>query len=238
MSSTPVLPAPDAPPLAQGPSRRTVVGAGLWSAPVLAMASSAPAFAAASGQQALTLSVPTSGIPSSGPVQLTTVVRDAQGAPVAGAPVSLSGPLGSTFGGADGVTDGAGAYTTSFDLGKPWATPGSTISITAVSGGQSASQPFTVLGSNVLAFGRNVWAELGLGAAASSPTQTYRAFPSPVVQIASGGRLTAARREPRWRCCEMEPCGVSAVTRTGSWVMVRATARVTMCGRSSPVCRA
>ncbi|MDU0344267.1 hypothetical protein RWH44_01005 [Microbacterium sp. KSW2-29] len=187
MSSTPVLPAPDAPPLAQGLSRRTVVGAGLWSAPVLAMASSAPAFAAASGQQALTLSVPTSGIPSSGPVQLTTVVRDAQGAPVAGAPVSLSGPLGSTFGGADGVTDGAGAYTTSFDLGKPWATPGSTISITAVSGGQSASQPFTVLGSNVLAFGRNVWAELGLGAAASSPTQTYRAFPSPVVQIASGG---------------------------------------------------
>ncbi|WP_298874877.1 hypothetical protein [uncultured Microbacterium sp.] len=187
MSSTPVLPAPDAPPLAQGLSRRAVVGAGLWSAPVLAMASSAPAFAAASGQQALTLSVPTSGIPSSGPVQLTTVVRDAQGAPVAGAPVSLSGPLGSTFGGADGVADGAGAYTTSFDLGKPWATPGSTISITAVSGGQSASQPFTVLGSNVLAFGRNVWAELGLGAAASAPTQTYRAFPSPVVQIASGG---------------------------------------------------
>lgn len=192
MSSTPVLPAPDAPPLAQGLSRRTVVGAGLWSAPVLAMASSAPAFAAASGQQALGLSVPGSFVPSAGSVVLTTTVRDAQGAPVAGAPVSLVGPQGSSFGSADGVTDASGAYATTFDLSKPWAKPGSTVSITAVSGGQSITQPITVRGANVLGVGANHFLELGDGSTigervVSTPVQLLRQFPSPVVQIAAGG---------------------------------------------------
>ncbi len=158
MSSTPVLPAPDAPPLAQGPSRRTVVGAGLWSAPVLAMASSAPAFAAASGQQALTLSVPTSGIPLVGSGSADTVVRDAQGAPVAGAPVSLSGPLGSTFGARTASPTVPGVY----DVIRPRQAlghrdpPFPSPRCPAVSRPASLSRCW---GPIVLAFGRNVWAE-------------------------------------------------------------------------------
>lgn len=200
MSATPVLPTTVSPPdPATGPSRRTVVGAGLWSAPVLAMASSAPAFAAASNQQAIALSIPGSAVPAVGSVPVTTTVRDAHGAPIAGAPVSLAGPQGSSFGSADGVTDGSGVYKTTFDLSKTWARPGSSISISAVSGDQSVAQPLTVLGANILGCGVNQWAELGDGGALSdrsvpTPVQLLREFPSPVSQVVS----TGANRNGSW----------------------------------------
>lgn len=176
-------------PAPAGPSRRAVVGAGVWSAPALALASSAPAFAAASGQQVITLSTPEFTVPSSGAVTVSTTVTDAQGAPVAGALVSLTGPSGSWFGAADGTTDGSGVYETKFDLSKTWAKPGSSISLTAVSGSATVSQSFTVRGANALGWGYNHVTEAGIGDDSifdvPTPTQLARVFPEPITSLAT-----------------------------------------------------
>lgn len=89
MSLTSVIPATDSPPLRP---RRALAGAGVWAAPVLAKASSAPAFATASEQRAVTRSASGSTVPSSGAVTITATVTDRLETPVAGALVTSSGP--------------------------------------------------------------------------------------------------------------------------------------------------
>ncbi|MDQ1122837.1 Ig-like domain-containing protein [Microbacterium trichothecenolyticum] len=170
-------------------SRRTVVAAAAWSVPALSIASATPAFANASQASNLTIAGPSSGVPASGAVPMTVTVKDAQGQPQAGQPVSFSGPDGSSFDAADGVTNGAGQYTANFNLNKPWATPGSTVSVSAVSANANATQSFAVLGANLIAWGSGVFGMSGLGTGDNTPTpsQVMKVFPSPVVQVAQGG---------------------------------------------------
>ena len=170
-------------------SRRTVVAAAAWSVPALSIASATPAFANASQVSNLTIAGPSSGVPASGAVPMTVTVKDAQGQPQAGQPVSFSGPDGSSFDAADGVTNGAGQYTANFSLNKPWATPGSTVSVSAVSANANATQSFAVLGANLIAWGSGVFGMSGLGTGDNTPTpsQVMKVFPSPVVQVAQGG---------------------------------------------------
>ncbi|WP_205823034.1 Ig-like domain-containing protein, partial [Microbacterium hydrothermale] len=111
-----VAPAPDAP----GLQRRTVLAGAAWSIPILSVASATPAFANASQASIMTIAGPASGVPASGAVPVTVTVKDAQGQPQAGQPVSFTGPEGSTFDAADGVTNCAGQYTANFNLNKPW----------------------------------------------------------------------------------------------------------------------
>ena len=170
-------------------SRRSVVAAAAWSVPAVSLASATPAFANTSQATNVTIAGPSAGVPASGAVPMTVTVKDAQGQPQAGQPVSFSGPDGSSFDAADGVTNGAGQYTANFNLNKPWSKPGVTITVTAVSGTGNASQSFTVLGSNVLGWGSGTFGVTGLGSVAntSSPSQLMQVFPSPVVQVAQGG---------------------------------------------------
>ncbi|MBD8218036.1 hypothetical protein IFU40_05225 [Microbacterium sp. CFBP 13617] len=156
------------------PSRRAVVAAGVWSVPAIALVAQTPAFAAGSGQDTLVLSSsPTGVVPAAGPTSLTTTITTQTGAPAVGQSISLTGPFGSTFGNASGVTDGTGRYTTAFDLGKPWADPGQFITVSAVSNTATGTGSFTVLGANMYDY--YYIAE-----------QAQRVFPSPVVRSASG----------------------------------------------------
>ncbi|MCW2163983.1 Alpha-tubulin suppressor [Microbacterium hydrothermale] len=170
-------------------ARRTVVAAAAWSVPAISIASATPAFANTSHASNMTIAGPASGVPASGAVPMTVTVKDAQGQPQAGQPVSFSGPDGSSFDAADGVTNGAGQYTANFNLNKPWAKPGGTISVTAVSGSGNTSQSFAVLGANVLGWGSGTFGVTGLGNVnnTSTPSQLMQVFPSPVVQISQGG---------------------------------------------------
>ncbi|WP_285135804.1 hypothetical protein [Microbacterium sp. lyk4-40-TSB-66] len=143
----------------------------------------------------MAVTTPQSTVPAAGPVEVTVTVRSEAGAALAGQPVSLSGPGWGSFENADGTTDGAGQYTTKFWLGTPWAKPGTTATITAVSSGLNTSTTFTVVGSNVLASGPNNWGHIGNGAPGggwTTPAQTLPVFPSPVVQVASGDAHTVA----------------------------------------------
>jgi alpha-tubulin suppressor-like RCC1 family protein len=77
------------------------------------------------------------------------------------------------------TTDGSGTAVTQMDLGTPWAKPGSTVTVTAVSGSDTTSGSFSVLGSNVVV--------AGLGYS-SVLAQSELVFPSPVVDaVAVGG---------------------------------------------------
>ncbi|BAJ73395.1 alpha-tubulin suppressor [Microbacterium testaceum StLB037] len=155
----------------------------------MSLASATPAFANGSSVSNMTIAGPASGVPASAAVPMTVTVKDSQGQPQAGQPVSFSGPDGATFSASDGVTNGAGRYTTNFNLNKPWATPGSTVTVAAVSGSSNASQSFGVLGANVLGWGSGLFGMAGLGTTDNAPTprQVMQVFPSPVVQVAQGG---------------------------------------------------
>ncbi|MBD8218985.1 hypothetical protein IFU40_10115 [Microbacterium sp. CFBP 13617] len=147
-----VVPSPPAPapPSVLQPSRRTVVGAGLIAVPAVTMLSAAPAYAAASDARTFTITTPSGTVPANGQVIVTVRVLAPNGTPLTARPISLVGPSGSTFTPADGVTNGAGTFTTRFRLNKLWAAPGSSTVITAVSESGSGSATFTVLGANML----------------------------------------------------------------------------------------
>lgn len=181
-------PAPSV-PLSSTVSRRTVVAGAAWGVSAVSLASATPAFANGSSVSNMTIAGPASGVPASAAVPMTVTVKDSQGQPQAGQPVSFSGPDGATFSASDGVTNGAGQYTTNFNLNKPWAKPGGTINVTAVSGVSNAAQSFAVLGANVLGWGSGTFGVTGLGSVSntSSPSQLMQVFPSPVVQVAQGG---------------------------------------------------
>lgn len=193
ISSIPESP-PAGSPAGAGLSRRSVVTAGVFAVPAVTLLSQSPALANSVLPQ---VAIEAAGgvIPATGPVAITVTVRSRAGALLPGQVVSLTGPPDSNFASSDGTTDGSGRFTTTFWLAKPWITPGTTVTITAVSTGTSASQAFTVVGSNVLATGPNTWGQLGNGAPGggwTTPAQTLPVFSSPVVQVASGEQHTVA----------------------------------------------
>ncbi|CAN3701423.1 hypothetical protein MMX123_01417 [Microbacterium sp. MM2322] len=180
---------PTASPTGAGLSRRSVVAAGVFAVPAVTLLSQSPASANTSVLPQIAIEAAGGVIPATGPVAVTVTVRSLAGAVLPGQVVSLTGPPDSNFASSDGTTDGSGRFTTTFWLAKPWITPGTTITITAVSTGTSASQAFTVAGSNMLATGPNTWGHIGNGAPGggwTTPAQTLPVFPSPVVQVASG----------------------------------------------------
>lgn len=180
---------PTASPTGAGLSRRSVVAAGVFAVPAVTLLSQSPASANTSVLPQIAIEAAGGVIPATGPVAVTVTVRSLAGALLSGQVVSLTGPPDSNFASSDGTTDGSGRFTTTFWLAKPWITPGTTITITAVSTGTSASQAFTVAGSNMLATGPNTWGHIGNGAPGggwTTPAQTLPVFPSPVVQVASG----------------------------------------------------
>ena len=135
-------------------------------------------------------------MPSIGTVSVTATVVSAQNQPLAGQAVSLTGPAGAVFGDSVGTTAGDGTFTTSFDLNRPGAKPGSTITVTAICGDASASASAMVLSSNALSNGRNANGEAGIGVGGVSDpskdpvlqmTQLQRIFPSPIVDVQGGG---------------------------------------------------
>lgn len=163
----------------RGPSdlqRRTLLTTAAWAVPAVAMTTTSPAFAV-SNNHVSTLSSQNDQLPAEGGVPVSAIVVDGGGAPVAGQAVTFSGPSGATFAPVTATTNSSGVATTTANLNNTWATPGSTATITAVSGGSNLSKGFTVLGANVLAFGQGYTA---------SPTQAELVFPSPVSQISAG----------------------------------------------------
>lgn len=193
---TSIVPTP--PPVSVSPShpsRRTIIGAAAWGVPALSIASATPAFANTSDQPQVRLAVADGRVPATGTVTVTATVLSAQGQPAAGQSVSLTGPAGAVFGDAVGTTAGDGTFATTFDLNRPGAKPGSSVTLTAVSGNASTSTAATVLSSNALSCGRNANGEAGNGiGGASDPTrdtlltmtQLQRIFPSPIVDMQGG----------------------------------------------------
>lgn len=182
---------------ARGVNRRTIIAGAAWSVPAVALVASTPALANSTVSH-VSVSGPVSGIPADAAAPVSISVRDAAANPIAGAAVSLTAPAPGTFSQPNGTTDGSGSFSTTFTWGLPWATPGSTVLVTASSGDGTASASLTVLGANVLGFGYNSTSELGdggasggfavgAGVARSTPSQLSRVFPSPVVQVVSCG---------------------------------------------------
>ncbi|SDO93442.1 Alpha-tubulin suppressor [Microbacterium sp. ru370.1] len=151
-----------------------LVGAA-WAVPAVSLTVATPAFA--TSNEPLTLSSATGRVPAAGASTLTATVRDTSGAPAAGRAVSFAGPANSSFSPASATTDGAGTAQTAFDLRNTWATPGSSVTVSALSDTQNASLALTVLGANAVAFGMNY---------TSTPAQAPLVFPSPIVAMAAG----------------------------------------------------
>lgn len=175
------------PETATGPSRRSVLGAGVVAVPVVSMMTSLPAHAAASNQETVTVSTGSGFVPAAGSVAVTATVTSPTGSSFAGRSVSFLGPSGSSFADDDGVTNGSGSFSTTFTYGKPWATPGSTAVVSAVSGSSSGSGSFTVLGANAYRVGSG-----GGRPTVSGPTQEDTVFPSPIVAFSMGMDNAAA----------------------------------------------
>lgn len=168
-----------------GLSRRTVVGASLWSVPAILLTTSTPALAASNSRYRLSL-VPMTTALASGGTAVTGVLTTQAGAPAAGQPITLT--LGTRS--ATGTTDGSGEVTETLDLGRPWATPGSATTVTALSHNLSESGSATVVGANVLVGSSNYMGQLGIGSSGNDQTellQTSLKFPSPVVDISAAG---------------------------------------------------
>lgn len=170
-----------------GVSRRAVVAGAAWSVPAIAMMSGSPAFAASS--TLLRVSTPGNQVIASGAATVSASLKNSSGAAVSGAAVSFTGPSGASFSPVSAPTNGAGVATTQMNLGTPWAKPGSTVTVNAVSGSESTAQALIVLGSNLVAAGREY---------AATPAQTELVFPSPVIAAAASGAGTDTSSSSRW----------------------------------------
>jgi len=152
-------------------SRRTIVSGAAWAVPAVLLTTTTPAYAVSSTK--LSVSTPSMQVPASGDVTVTAKLTGSSGAVI-----SFTGPAGSTLSPASATTDGSGNTTTQFNLRSPWATPGSTATINAVSGSETKSQPLTVRGSNLVIAGQGY---------TSSLAQSELVFPSRVVDALSSG---------------------------------------------------
>jgi hypothetical protein len=98
-------------------SRRAVAVAAAWSVPVIAVAVASPAYAT-SAQSTLTVDIvktqiAAGGFPPADSSDVVVTVRDSQGRPWAGQPVTLTAsPAGVTLAVTTGTTDAAGQFTT------------------------------------------------------------------------------------------------------------------------------
>lgn len=158
-------------------SRRSVLGAGVVAVPAIMAMSATPAYAG-SNTMKMTISSAGQSLPASGATPVTVTVTDAQDVPLGGQSVSLLGPSNAVIATPTGTTNGSGVFSTTVDLKTPWMTPGSMVTLTAVSGTSSAAQPFLVLGANIYG---------------SSLAQYDRVFPSPVVSIAANHMVAENR---------------------------------------------
>ncbi|MCI9858971.1 RCC1 domain-containing protein [Microbacterium proteolyticum] len=189
-----------------GPSRRTLIAGAAWSVPAITLVSSSPAFAG-SGASSLALTTPSMQTISAGTTPATAVVTGTGNKPVPGAPVSFTGPTGTSFSPASTTADGSGTATSTLTTTDDWATPGSTLTITAVSGGASTSAGLTVLGANAYGFAKRDNGQVnrggtfyGTGAAGTGtdartvnpPTQLLKQFPSPIASVAVGKSFSLA----------------------------------------------
>lgn len=168
-----------------GLSRRTVVGGAIWATPVVLMMTSSPAYAVSNTRYKLSL-VPTTTALAAGDTTVAGILTTPAGVPVAGQPMTLS--LGTRS--ATVTTDGSGTGTKVLDLNRPWASPGSTTTVTALSHNLSESGTATVVGANVLVGSSNYTGQLGIGSAGNDQPellQTSLKFPSPVVEISAAG---------------------------------------------------
>ncbi|PVE77738.1 RCC1-like domain-containing protein [Microbacterium testaceum] len=168
-----------------GVGRRTVLAGAAWAVPVVSMMAVSPAFAASGGS--LSLSSPGMRVQASGAVTVTAVKKGPTGQPVAGAPVSFSGPAGSSFSPASATTDGGGSAGSQFDLKTPWAKPGSTVTLSAISGADNAAGSFSVIGSNLAVAGMAYSVALA---------QSEAVFPSPVVNCLASS--ADSKTNPWW----------------------------------------
>ncbi|OZD42167.1 hypothetical protein CH252_27185 [Rhodococcus sp. 06-1477-1B] len=178
-----------------GPSRRAVITNVAWAVPAIAVATAVPAYAASGTAQSLTVASPNMQVVAAGTTPVTGTVTDSSGSPLAGQAVSFTGPAGTSFSPAIATTNGSGVATTTFTTTNTWATPGSTISVTATSSTLNASAALTVLGANAYAVGDNSNLKLGTGstsAATSAPAQLSLVFPSPIQAIGSGAAFSLA----------------------------------------------
>lgn len=164
----------DSPPQPDRPlGRRTILVGAAWSVPAISMMSVSPAFAS-STDRTVTLTLPGgSTLPAAGATALQVSVAKSGGAAFAGAAVSLTGPASASFGASSGTTNGSGQFSTTIDLGTPWATPGGTVTLAALSDGASSTVSPTVLGANMFALG---------GSYGSSAVQAEKVFPAPIEQ--------------------------------------------------------
>jgi len=168
-----------------GLSRRAVVGGAIWATPVMLMMTSSPAYAVSNTRYKLSL-VPTTTALAAGDTTVAGILTTPAGVPVAGQPITLS--LGTRS--ATVTTDGSGTGTKVLDLNRPWASPGSTTTVTALSDNLSESGTATVVGANVLVGSSNYMGQLGIGSAGNDQPellQTSLKFPSPVVEISAAG---------------------------------------------------
>lgn len=177
-----------------GLSRRALLGSAAWSVPAIVAVSAVPAVAASSAT-ALALTTPNMQVVASGITTLTVQLSGASGQSQAGRAVSFSGPSTAQFTPVTATTDSTGKATTRMTTTDTWATPGSTLTVSATTSDATATGAFTILGANAYAAGSNRNSQLGTGSASttiSTPIQLLPAFPSPVRALAAGLSFTLA----------------------------------------------
>ncbi|MCI9858638.1 RCC1 domain-containing protein [Microbacterium proteolyticum] len=155
----------------EGVSRRTIMAGAAWAVPAVVLTSASPALAVSS--TLLNLTTTNMQVPASGAATVTANLKRSTGQNWAGQAVSFSGPSGATMTPTSGTTNGSGNATTSLNLRTPWAKPGSAVVVSASAVSETKSQPFTVVGANLLAAGATYTTSLA---------QDALTFPSPVVQ--------------------------------------------------------
>lgn len=179
-------------------SRRRVLGGAAWAVPAIVMTTSSPAFAVSGDPDTtLTVSVTTPGMQviAAGTTFVAARVRTETTDPLDGRAVTFTGPAGSSFSPATAITDGTGTATTTLTTTDQWATPGSTLLLTAMSDGATGTATPLVLGANAYSVGNNPNGALGTGATAGSVAATAQlslVFPSPLRSIAAGATFALA----------------------------------------------
>lgn len=186
--------------------RRTVLTGAAWAVPAIVATTSLPAFAATNAPQ-LAVTTPRMQAVAQGDTNVTVTVDDAAGVPASSGVVSLTGPQGVAFSPPTPFVEHGTARST-MSTTDPWALPGSTLDITAISGGGSTTVGLTILGADALATGANGLSPNhftrdvdGTGAAGTgsmnpiivTPTQVLLAFPSRVVSVVQGAGLRRVR---------------------------------------------
>ncbi|MBD8219070.1 Ig-like domain-containing protein [Microbacterium sp. CFBP 13617] len=183
-----------------------------------------------------TLSVTTSNmqVVAAGTTVVTAVLRDSANQPLVGKAVTFTGPAGSSFSPATATTNGSGIAITTLTTTDTWATPGSSLQLTAASTGVTGTATLTVLGANAYATGNNDNSSLGTGSSAttiSTPAQLSLVFPSPVKSLtaASGFSLALLHDGTVWSIGDnsLGQLGDGTTTTRTTWAKIPSLSGVT-----------